>query len=94
MSARRAAVLATPAAVVALPLLSAPAATAAPKTGWSCPDNPPLPYTLHASAVTIPSKATTKSTAVGVLYKSPPPLCSFFSSAQVPSCSPSPFLCR
>ncbi|WP_405749026.1 SH3 domain-containing protein [Streptomyces sp. NBC_01411] len=74
MSARRIAVLAATAAAVALPLLSAPAATAAPtaasKTVWSCPDKPTLPYTLHANAVTIRSKATTKSTAVGVLYKS------------------------
>ncbi|WP_340375757.1 SH3 domain-containing protein [Streptomyces sp. SS7] len=75
MSARRIAVLAATAAAVALPLLSAPAATAAPttvpaSTVWPCPDKPPLPYTVHTSAVTIRSKATTKSTAVGVLYRS------------------------
>ncbi|NUQ96235.1 MAG: SH3 domain-containing protein [Streptomyces sp.] len=75
MSVHRIAVLAATAAAVALPLLSAPAATAAPAaaptgTVWPCPDKPPLPYTVHASAVTIRSKATTHSTAVGVLYKS------------------------
>ncbi|MGW0868296.1 SH3 domain-containing protein [Streptomyces sp. NPDC002611] len=77
MSARRIAVLAATAAAVALPLLSAPAATAAPttatpaSTSWSCPDKPPLPYKVHGTnAVTIRSKATTNSTAVGVLYKS------------------------
>ncbi|MFF3849603.1 SH3 domain-containing protein [Streptomyces sp. NPDC002328] len=63
---------------IALPMLSttpasaAPAAAAATATSMvtSCPDLPPLPYKVHASAVTIRSKATTKSTAVGVLYKS------------------------
>ncbi|MFJ1733145.1 SH3 domain-containing protein [Streptomyces sp. NPDC088254] len=76
MYARRIAVLAATAAAVALPLLSAPAATAAPtnavpaSTSWSCHNAPPLPYKVHASAVTIRSKASAKSTAVGVLYKS------------------------
>ncbi|MDQ1031419.1 hypothetical protein QF035_009001 [Streptomyces umbrinus] len=98
MFARRTAVLIATAAAVVVPLLSAPAATAAPtaasKTVWSCPDKPPLPYTLHANAVTIRSKASTKTTAVGVLCKSPPPLRSFFSSAQGSPYTPSPFLRR
>ncbi|GHB82228.1 hypothetical protein GCM10010306_090990 [Streptomyces umbrinus] len=94
MFVRRTAVLTATAAAVALPLRSAPTATAASKTVWSCPDKPPLPYTLHANAVTIRSKASTKSTAVGVLCKSPPPLRSFFSSAQGSPYSPSPFLRR
>ncbi|MGW3937423.1 SH3 domain-containing protein [Streptomyces sp. NBC_00024] len=63
---------------IALPMLSTTAASAAPTAAAStaasiatpCPDLPPLPYKVHASAVTIRSKATTKSTAVGVLYKS------------------------
>ncbi|MCG0062790.1 MULTISPECIES: SH3 domain-containing protein [Streptomyces] len=63
---------------LALPMLSTTPATAAPAAaastatsiGTPCPDLPPLPYKVHASAVTIRSKATTKSTAVGVLYKS------------------------
>ncbi|MEU0942512.1 SH3 domain-containing protein [Streptomyces canus] len=76
MSARRIAVLVATAAAVALPLLSVPAATAAPtvspaSTSYSCPNKPPLPYKVHGTnAVTIRSKATTKSTAVGILYKS------------------------
>ncbi|MCQ9179117.1 SH3 domain-containing protein [Streptomyces sp. IBSBF 2953] len=77
MSARRIAVLAATAAAVALPLLSAPAATAVPQSvatampASSCTTNPYLPWAVHGtSAVTIRSKATTKSTAVGVLYKS------------------------
>ncbi|MFI5796239.1 SH3 domain-containing protein [Streptomyces sp. NPDC051677] len=63
---------------LALPMLSVTPASAAPVAAAStvtsmvtpCPDLPPLPYKVHASAVTIRSKATTKSTAVGVLYKS------------------------
>ncbi|MEU9167889.1 SH3 domain-containing protein [Streptomyces sp. NPDC048420] len=75
MSVHRMAVLAATAAAVALPLLSAPSATAAPtvapaSTSYSCPGKP-LPYKVHGTnAVTIRSKATTKSTAVGILYKS------------------------
>ncbi|MFE6163125.1 SH3 domain-containing protein [Streptomyces sp. NPDC056486] len=59
---------------LALPVLSATTAsaasaavTAAPASG--CYDLPPLPYKVHAKAVTIRSKASAKSTAVGVLYK-------------------------
>jgi uncharacterized protein YgiM (DUF1202 family) len=77
MSARRIAVLAATAAAVALPLLSAPAATAAPASvatavpASSCTTNPYLPWAVHGTtAVTIRSKDTTKSTAVGILYKS------------------------
>lgn len=77
MSARRIAVLAATAAAVALPLLSAPAATAAPQSvatavpASSYTTHPYLPWAVHGTtAVTIRSKATTKSTAVGILYKS------------------------
>ncbi|MER0445763.1 SH3 domain-containing protein [Streptomyces sp. Edi4] len=62
---------------LALPVLSAttasaaPVATAATVASYnSCPDLPPLPYEVHAKAVTIRSEATTKSTALGVLYRS------------------------
>ncbi|MER0476971.1 SH3 domain-containing protein [Streptomyces sp. Edi2] len=78
MSARRIAVLSATAAAIALPVLSAPAATAAPahattaatttvKTG-EC--DRVGPYKVHAKAVTIRSKPTAKSTPLGVLYKS------------------------
>ncbi|MFD4559793.1 SH3 domain-containing protein [Streptomyces sp. NPDC058469] len=58
---------------LALPVLSATTATAATVTAApasSCSSQPPLPYKVHASAVTIRSKASAKSTALGVLYKS------------------------
>ncbi|MBT2509238.1 SH3 domain-containing protein [Streptomyces sp. ISL-98] len=62
---------------LALPVVSATAASAAPAAtaatavpASSCSSLPPLPYEVHAKAVTIRSKATTKSTAVGVLYRS------------------------
>ncbi|WSQ12921.1 SH3 domain-containing protein [Streptomyces sp. NBC_01231] len=62
---------------LALPVASATAATAAPASvatavpASSCTSHPYLPWAVHgANAVTIRSKATTKSTAVGVLYKS------------------------
>ncbi|MGA5065344.1 SH3 domain-containing protein [Streptomyces exfoliatus] len=60
---------------LALPVLSATTASAAPAAvpaalASSCYDLPPLPYEVHTAAVTIRSKATTKSTALGVLYKS------------------------
>ncbi|WP_052347094.1 SH3 domain-containing protein [Streptomyces prunicolor] len=77
MYARRIAVLGAAAAAVSLPLLSAPAATAAPQSvatampASSCTTNPYLPWAVHGTtAVTIRSKATTTSTAVGILYKS------------------------
>ncbi|MFD5112329.1 SH3 domain-containing protein [Streptomyces sp. NPDC058391] len=46
---------------------SAPATRSAKAS--SCSSLPPFPYEVHTKAVTIRSKATTKSTAVGVLYK-------------------------
>ncbi|AWK13125.1 SH3 domain-containing protein [Streptomyces spongiicola] len=62
---------------LALPVLSATTANAAPVAtaatavpASSCSSLPPLPYEVHTKAVTIRSKATTKSTAVGVLYRS------------------------
>ncbi|MDX2680114.1 SH3 domain-containing protein [Streptomyces sp. NY05-11A] len=62
---------------LALPVLSATTASAAPAPAAvtaapasSCSSQPPLPYEVHTAAVTIRSKATTKSTALGVLYKS------------------------
>jgi len=54
---------ATPVSATTVPT----AATAAPAV--SCHSLPPLPYAVHASAVTIRSKASSKSTALGVLYK-------------------------
>ncbi|MEV7064322.1 SH3 domain-containing protein [Streptomyces collinus] len=59
---------------LALPVLSATTASAATvptaATAASCHNLPPLPYTVHAKAVTIRSKASSKSTALGVLSKS------------------------
>ena len=60
---------------LALPVLSATTASAAPLAASalassSCSSLPPLPYEVHTKAVTIRSKATTKSTALGVLYRS------------------------
>ncbi len=77
MRSTRIAISAAMLGALALPVLSAttanaaPVATAATVASYnSCPSLPPLPYEVHAKAVTIRSKATTKSTAVGVLYKS------------------------
>ncbi|MER5828697.1 SH3 domain-containing protein [Streptomyces mirabilis] len=53
---------------LALPLASIPAASAA--TSASSCQAKPLPYTVHTKAVTIRSKASSKSTALGVLYRS------------------------
>ncbi|MER7315991.1 SH3 domain-containing protein [Streptomyces halstedii] len=55
---------------LAVPTLSATTASAAPAPASSCSSLPPLPYEVHTAAVTIRSKATTKSTALGVLYRS------------------------
>ncbi|MEU2466743.1 SH3 domain-containing protein [Streptomyces sp. NPDC012486] len=60
---------------LAVPMLSATTASAAPAAvaaapASSCSSLPPLPYEVHTAAVTIRSKATTKSTALGVLYRS------------------------
>ncbi|WP_367435125.1 SH3 domain-containing protein [Streptomyces celluloflavus] len=58
-------------AAVALPVVTAPAATAAaPATAAAASCNKVGPYTVHTSAVTIRSKATVNSTALGILYKS------------------------
>ena len=73
MRSTRIAISAAMLGTLALPMLSTAPASAAPAAATivaPCPDLPPLPYTVHASAVTIRSKATTKFTAVGVLYKS------------------------
>ncbi|MFF8992547.1 SH3 domain-containing protein [Streptomyces sp. NPDC014983] len=72
MNARRIAVLAATAAAVTLPVLAAPAATAAPQqvtTAASHDCHDPGPWGIHAKAVTLRSKPTTKSTALGILYK-------------------------
>ncbi|MBP5935403.1 SH3 domain-containing protein [Streptomyces acidiscabies] len=57
---------------LALPVLAAAPAGAAPAALPSittgCEDLPPLPYWVHTKAVTIRSKPTTRSTALGVLY--------------------------
>jgi hypothetical protein len=53
---------------LALPLVSIPTASAA-TTVSSCSAKP-LPYKVHTKAVTIRSKASSKSTALGVLYRS------------------------
>nr|WP_234319901.1 SH3 domain-containing protein [Streptomyces sp. NRRL F-5635] len=69
--------IAIPAAMLGaltLPALSTtPASAATVPTAIpavSCHNLPPLPYAVHAKAVTIRSKASSKSTALGVLYKS------------------------
>ncbi|MFB8749184.1 SH3 domain-containing protein [Streptomyces parvulus] len=77
MRSTRIAVSAALLGTLALPALSATsasaaavptAATAAPAV--SCQYLPPLPYEVHTSAVTIRSKASASSTALGVLYRS------------------------
>ncbi|MFI7094806.1 SH3 domain-containing protein [Streptomyces lydicus] len=59
-------------AAIALPAVTAPAANAAAPATFaasaSCDKSGP--YKVHASAVTIRSKPSSKSTAVGILYKS------------------------
>lgn len=77
MRSTRIAISAAMLGAVALPLLSAPTASAATAptaatvaSYGNCSSLPPLPYAVHTKAVTIRSKATTKSTALGVLYKS------------------------
>ncbi|MYT96590.1 MULTISPECIES: SH3 domain-containing protein [unclassified Streptomyces] len=60
---------------LALPLLGATSASAAPAQApasapTSRPCDRPGPWAVHTNAVTIRSKASTKSTAVGVLYRS------------------------
>ncbi|MEU6814047.1 SH3 domain-containing protein [Streptomyces sp. NPDC046860] len=74
MRSTRIALSATMLSALTLSVLSATAASAAPLTtatpDTSCSSLPPLPYKVHAKAVTIRSKPTTKSTARGVLYPS------------------------
>ncbi|MFF0448048.1 SH3 domain-containing protein [Streptomyces sp. NPDC004609] len=57
---------------LALPLLSAPAAQAAAPSAAPAAPRPcerPGPWVIGTKAVTIRAKATTKATAVGILYK-------------------------
>ncbi|MGV9790866.1 SH3 domain-containing protein [Streptomyces sp. NPDC003435] len=57
---------------LALPTLSATPASAEPAataTAASRCSSRPLPYAVHAKAVTIRSRATTKSNALGLLYE-------------------------
>ncbi|MFD9151733.1 SH3 domain-containing protein [Streptomyces diastaticus] len=75
MRSTRIAISAAMLGALALPVLSATTASAAPTTASAlpavgCHNLPPLPYAVHAKAVTIRSKASSKSTALGVLYKS------------------------
>ncbi|MGW0728962.1 SH3 domain-containing protein [Streptomyces mirabilis] len=75
MRSTRIAISAAMLGALALPVLSATTASAAPAAvsavpASSCSSLPPLPYEVHAKAVTIRSKASSKSTALGVLYKS------------------------
>ncbi|MFF2941292.1 SH3 domain-containing protein [Streptomyces niveus] len=82
MRSTRIAISAALLGVLTLPVASATAATAAPASAPSTalasvsstalaerPCERPGPWTIGTKAVTIRSKATTKSTAVGVLYK-------------------------
>ncbi|MEU9397771.1 SH3 domain-containing protein [Streptomyces sp. NPDC048324] len=73
MRSTRIAISAAMLGALALPLLSAPTASAATvstvATASSCYNLPPLPYTVHTKAVTIRSKASVKSTSLGILYR-------------------------
>ncbi|MFG2430328.1 SH3 domain-containing protein [Streptomyces sp. NPDC048590] len=75
MRSTRIAISAAMLGALAVPMLSAATASAAPAAvaaapASSCSSLPPLPYEVHTAAVTIRSKATTTSTALGVLYRS------------------------
>ncbi|MFD4022295.1 SH3 domain-containing protein [Streptomyces sp. NPDC058576] len=75
MRSTRIAVSAAMLGALAVPVLAATPAGAAPAVvaaapAYSCHHLPPLPYEVHTKAVTIRSKASSKSTAVGILYKS------------------------
>lgn len=75
MRSTRIAVSAAILGALAVPALSATSASAAPAAAaalpvYSCHHLPPLPYEVHTKAVTIRSKASSKSTALGILYKS------------------------
>ncbi|WP_240966031.1 SH3 domain-containing protein [Streptomyces zingiberis] len=76
MRSTRIAISAAMLGALALPLLSAPTAGATPfataatlSSASSCRTSPPLPYTVHTKAVTIRSKASVKSTSLGILYR-------------------------
>ncbi|MER5215397.1 SH3 domain-containing protein [Streptomyces sp. NPDC002838] len=73
MRSTRIAISAAMLGALALPWLSAPTASAATvsivATASSCYNLPPLPYTVHTKAVTIRSKASAKSTSLGILYR-------------------------
>lgn len=74
MRSTRIAISAAMLGALALPVLSATTASAAPAAlaaapASSCSSLPPLPYEVHTTAVTIRSKASSKSTALGLLYK-------------------------
>ncbi|MFF4285645.1 SH3 domain-containing protein [Streptomyces sp. NPDC001633] len=72
MRARRLSVLAATAAAIALPVISAPAATAAPATHAAVASvncHKEGPWKIGTSAVRIHSKPSSKSTVLGVLYK-------------------------
>ncbi|MFE0187985.1 SH3 domain-containing protein [Streptomyces sp. NPDC058989] len=71
MRSARIAVSAAVLGALALPLISAPSATAAPASSpaasaWAKPG----PWKVHTQAVTIRSKPDVNSTAVGILYRS------------------------
>ncbi|MFC8857874.1 SH3 domain-containing protein [Streptomyces sp. NPDC057144] len=77
MRSTRVAISAAMLGALALPALSATPASAATvptaataTLAVSCHNLPPLPYAVHTKAVTIRSRASSKSTALGVLYKS------------------------
>ncbi|MGW5868287.1 SH3 domain-containing protein [Streptomyces sp. NPDC055239] len=76
MRSTRIAISAAILGALALPVLATTTASAAPTAASALPtsdcydQSPYLPYAVHAKAVTIRSKASSKSTAVGVLYKS------------------------
>jgi uncharacterized protein YgiM (DUF1202 family) len=77
MRSTRIAISAALLGALALPVASASAATAGPASvatavpASSCTSHPYLPWAVHGTnAVTIRSKPSVKSTAVGILYKS------------------------
>ncbi|MGY5132366.1 SH3 domain-containing protein [Streptomyces nigrescens] len=74
MRSTRIAVSAAMLGVLALPIASAAVATAAPATAASSaqvarPCDRPGPWVIGTKAVTIRSKASSKSSAVGILYR-------------------------
>ncbi|MCX5395616.1 SH3 domain-containing protein [Streptomyces sp. NBC_00102] len=72
MRSTRTAVTAAVLGALVLPVLGAGTASAATPDvvpASSCSSQPPLPYTVHTTAVIIRSRASATSTALGVLYK-------------------------